>query len=60
MGSSFASIVFASGGTTPIYYYLPIDLFTLETLIAVNFTDLVAAFDFKGVFASFTDALQAK
>jgi hypothetical protein len=60
MGSSFVDMVFASGGTIPIYHYSPIALFTLEALIAVNFTYLLAAFNFKGVFASFTDALQAK
>lgn len=48
MDSSFVDMVFASGGTTPIYDYSPIPLFTLVALIAVNFKDLVAAFDFKG------------
>jgi hypothetical protein len=60
MGSSFASIVFTSGGTTSIYHYSPIPLFTLEALTPVNFKDSVSAFDFKWVFASFTDTLQAK
>ena len=60
MGSGFVGMVFASGITTPIYYYLLIPLFTLVALILVNFKGLVATFDFKGGFASFTDALQAK
>jgi hypothetical protein len=49
MGSSFIDMVFTSGVTTTIYYYSPIPLFTLVTLIAVNFKDLVVAFDFKEV-----------
>jgi hypothetical protein len=60
MGSSFLDMVFGSGVTTPIYYYSLIPLFTLVALIAVNFKDLVAAFDFKGIFASFTGTLQKK
>jgi len=60
MGSSFASIFFASGGTTPIYHLSPIPLFTLEALTAVNLKDSVSTFDFKGVFVSFTDKLKAK
>jgi hypothetical protein len=49
MGSSLIDMVFASGVTTTIYYYSPIPLFNLVTLIAVNFKDLVVAFDFKEV-----------
>ncbi len=60
MGSSFVKMVFSSGVTTPIYYYSLIPLLTLMALIAVNFKELVAVFDFKGIFASFTGALQAK
>jgi hypothetical protein len=60
MGSSFLDMVFGSGVTTPIYYYSLIPLFTLVALIAVNFKDLVAAFDFKGIFASFTGTSQKK
>jgi hypothetical protein len=60
MGSSFLNMVFGSGVTTPIYYYSLIPLFTLVALIAVNFKDLVAAFDFKGIFASFTGTSQKK
>jgi hypothetical protein len=48
MGSSFASIVFDSGGTTPIYNYSPIPLYTVEALTPVNLKDSVSAFDFKG------------
>ena len=60
MDSSFVGMVFASGVTTPIYYYSLIPLFTLMALIAVNFKGLVAAFDFKGIFANFTGPSQAK
>jgi hypothetical protein len=60
MGSNFVGMVFASGITTPIYYYSLIPLFTLLALIVVNFKDLIATFDFKGIFASFTGATQTK
>jgi hypothetical protein len=56
MGSSFISMVFSSAVTTPLYYYSLIPVFTLLTLIIVNFKELVAAFDYKGKFASFTCA----
>ena len=56
MGSGFIGMVFASGVTTPLYYYSLIPFFTLLSLIVVNFKELVAAFDYKGVFASFTGA----
>ena len=58
VGSNFVGMVFSSGITTPIYYYSLIPLFTLLALIVVNFKDLVATFDFKGVFASFTSKPQ--
>jgi hypothetical protein len=54
MGSGFLSMVFASGVTTPLYYYSLIPFFTLMTLIAVNFKELVEAFDYKRIFARFT------
>jgi hypothetical protein len=56
MGSGFIGMVFASGVTTPLYYYSLIPFFTLLSLIVVNFKELVAAFDYKGVFVSFTGA----
>ncbi len=56
MGSGFLGMVFGSGVTTPLYYYSFIPFFTLLALIAVNFKDLVAAFDYKGVFSYFTGA----
>jgi uncharacterized membrane protein len=56
MGSNFISMVFASAVTTPLYYYALIPFCTLLSLIVVNFKELVAAFDYKGVFASFTGA----
>ena len=54
MGSGFIGMVFGSGITTPLYYYSFIPLFTLLALIVVNFKELVAAFDYRGVFAGFT------
>lgn len=54
MGSGFINMVLGLGITTPLYYYSLIPFFTLMSLIVVNFKELVAAFDYKGVFASFT------
>jgi hypothetical protein len=54
MNSSFLGMVFASGVTTPLYYYSLIPFFTLMALIVVNFKEVVAAFDYKGIFAGFT------
>jgi hypothetical protein len=54
VGSGFIGMVFGSGITTPLYYYSLIPFFTLLSLIVVNFKELVAAFDYKGVFADFT------
>jgi hypothetical protein len=56
MGTRFVSMVFAQAVTTPLYYYSLIPLITLLTLIVVNFKELVAAFDYKGIFANFTGA----
>jgi hypothetical protein len=56
MGSSFLSMVFGSGLTTPLYYYAYIPLFTTLALIVVNFKELITAFDYKAVFAGFTGA----
>jgi hypothetical protein len=56
MGSGFLSMVFASAVATPLYYYSLIPLFTSLALIVVNFKELVAAFDYRGVFADFTGA----
>ena len=58
MGSGFIGMVFASAVTTPLYYYSLIPFFTMLSLIIVNFKELVAAFDYKGVFASFTGAVK--
>jgi len=60
MGSNFLRMVFASAVSTPLYYYSLIPLFTLLALIVVNFKELVAAFDYKGVFAHFTDSSKPK
>ena len=54
LGSDFSGMVFAQAVTTPLYYYSLIPLFTLLALIVVNFKELVAAFDFRGILASFT------
>jgi hypothetical protein len=54
VGSGFLGMVFGSGVTTPLYYYSLIPCFTLMALIAVNFKEVVAAFDYKGIFAGFT------
>ena len=54
MGSGFLGMVFGSGVTTPLYYYSLIPFFTLMALIVVHFREVVAAFDYKGVFAGFT------
>jgi hypothetical protein len=55
MGLGFVSMVFGSGITTPMYYYAFVPFLTLMALIIVNFKELVAAFDYKGIFADFTD-----
>ena len=55
MGLGFVSMVFGSGITTPMYYYAFVPFLTLMALIVVNFKELVAAFDYKGIFADFTD-----
>ena len=56
MGAKFVGMVFAQAVTTPLYYYSLIPLFTLFTLIVVNFKELVAAFDYKGILSNFTGA----
>jgi len=56
MESGFIGMIFASAITTPLYYYSLIPFFTLLSLIVVNFKELVATFDYKGSFASFTGA----
>ena len=54
MSSGFVNMVFGSGVTTPLYYYSFIPFLTLMALIVVNFKELVAAFDYRGMFADFT------
>ena len=54
IGNGFLGMVFNSGITTPLYYYSLIPFLTLLSLIAVNFRELVAAFDYKEKFAGFT------
>lgn len=54
MGAGFVGMVFGSGITTPLYYYSLIPFLTLIALIVVNFKEVVAAFDYKGVFSNFT------
>jgi hypothetical protein len=56
MGLGFVGMVFGSGIPTPLYYYALIPFLTLIALMVVNFKELVAAFDYKGVFSDFTGA----
>jgi hypothetical protein len=56
IGSGFLGMVFKSGITTPLYYYSLIPFFPLMALIGVNFKEVVAALDYKGIFADFTGA----
>ena len=44
MARGLLSMVFGSGITTPLYYYSFIPFFTLLSLIAVNFKELIAAY----------------
>ncbi len=54
MGISFVAMAFNNAVSTPLYYYSLIPFLTLMALIIVNFKEVVAAFDYKGVFANFT------
>ena len=54
MGLGFLGMVFGSGITTPLYYYSLIPLFTLLSLMVVNFKELVAVFDYKGIFVGYS------
>ena len=56
MGTGFLGMVLGSAVSTPLYYYAFIPFLTLVSLIFVNFKDLVAAFDYRGVFARFIGA----
>jgi hypothetical protein len=58
MGNGFLGMVLNSGITTPLYYYALIPFLTLMSLIAVNFKELVAAFDYKEKFSGFTKAVK--
>jgi len=60
MGLGFLNMVFASGVTTPLYYYSLIPFLTLISLMVVNFKELVAALDYKRVFAGFTGASKSQ
>ena len=60
IGSGFLGMVFGSGITTPLYYYSLIPFFTLMALIAVNFKEVVATFDYKGIFTGFTGAQKSQ
>jgi len=50
VGSNFLTMVFASGVSTPLYYYSLIPFFTLLALIIINIKGLIAAFSFKKSF----------
>ncbi len=56
LGAGFWAMVLGSAVATPLYYYSFIPFFTLLALIFVNFKELVAAFDYYGVFVRFTGA----
>jgi hypothetical protein len=56
MGSGFVGMVLGSAVSTPLYYYSLIPFFTLVALIAVNYKELVVAFDYYGVLSRFTGA----
>jgi hypothetical protein len=60
MATAFVNMAFAQAVTTPLYYYSLIPLFTLLTLIVVNFKEIVAAFDYKEILADFTGAQKKK
>jgi hypothetical protein len=60
MGTGFYNMVFDSGIMTPLYYYALIPFLTLMALIVVNFKELVATFDYKGLFLNFTEASKQK
>ncbi len=58
MGAGFVSMVLGSGLTTPLYYYALIPSLTLTSLILVNFTEVVASFDFRKGFANIIGKLK--
>jgi hypothetical protein len=58
MGAGFLGMVWGSGVSTPLYYYALIPLLTLVSLMLVNLKELVAAFDYYGVFNRFTGSSQ--
>jgi hypothetical protein len=58
LGAGFVSMVFNSAVSTPLYYYSLIPFFTLVALMFVNFKELVAAFDYRNVFAGYTGGLK--
>ena len=53
MGSSFVFMAFNNAVSTPLYYYSFIPFLTLISLIFVNFKEVVAVFDYKGIFSNF-------
>ena len=58
MGAGFLGMVWGSGVSTPLYYYALIPFLTLISLMLVNLKEVVAAFDYYGVFDRFTGASQ--
>jgi hypothetical protein len=60
MSLGFLGMVFGSGVTTPLYYYSLIPFFTLMALIVVNFKEVVAAFDYKGIFTGLPGAQKSQ
>ena len=55
MASGFTSMVFSSAVNTPLYYYSLIPLFTLLSLIVVNYKEIGSAFDPRKKPTSFTN-----
>ena len=55
MGSGFIGMVFSSAINTPLYYYSLIPLFTLLSLIIVNYKEIAGAFNPKRKTTNLTD-----
>jgi hypothetical protein len=60
MGSGFLQMVWTFAVTTPLYYYAFIPFFTMVSLMLINSKELVAAFDYFGVFSKFTGSQKSR
>ena len=54
LGSGFIGMVFNSALSTPLYYYSFIPFFTLLALIAVNYKEIIIAFDYRQKLSRYT------